>query len=278
MLEKHYTNMEFPQHLGMNHDALDINDIKENILQSRPFHLCPCPKTLLSSYFAGILPDSPPDSGSDLSPVSLYSDPGLYYPDYLEPGLSQVDCGQPLQIEAQPVLPSIPEAIFMKHTRPERNAMSPVPVTVMRVNNPGVAEVTQEPPGSVTPSVVNKMMRRGLSEDTERRKGKRSETEQMLHFTAFQPTMWRETYSPDFQILKTPMLKVTADKGFNFSLVDDAFIAQKKNHFQLSCQVNIDRGHTLITTDLGCQKIEYFQLNFYGAKTEAPEQRIAVRL
>ena len=275
MLEKHDTNMEFPQHLGMDHDALDINDIKENILQSRPFHLCPCHKTLLSSYFAGILPDSPPDSGSDLSPHyslspdSLYnSDPGLYYPDYLEPGLSQVDCRQPLQIEAQPVLPSIPEAIFMKHTRPERNALSPVPVTVMRVNNPGVAEVTQEPPGSVTPSVVNKMMRRGLSEDTKR----------MLHFTAFQPTIWRETYSPDFQILKTPMLKVTADKGFNFSLVDDAFIAQKKNHFQLSCQVNIDGGHTLITTDLGCQKIEYFQLNFYGAKTEAPEQRIAVRL
>ena len=112
MLEKHDTNMEFPQHLGMDHDALDINDIKENILQSRPFHLCPCHKTLLSSYFAGILPDSPPDSGSDLSPHyslspdSLYSDPGLYYPDYLEPGLipeiSQVAHGQPQKIEAQP--------------------------------------------------------------------------------------------------------------------------------------------------------------------------------
>ena len=59
--------------------------------------------------------------------------------------------------------------------------------------------------------------------------------------------------------------------------MDDAFIAQKKNHFQLSCQVNIEGEHTLITTDLGCQKIEYFQLNFYGIKKEAPEQRIKVR-
>ena len=33
------TDMEFPQHLGMNNDALDINDIDfmdENILKSKP--------------------------------------------------------------------------------------------------------------------------------------------------------------------------------------------------------------------------------------------------
>ena len=32
-------------------------------------------------------------------------------------------------------------------------------------------------------------------------------------------------------------LQVSADKGFNFSNLDDAFIAQKKNHFQLTCHV-----------------------------------------
>ena len=30
---------------------------------------------------------------------------------------------------------------------------------------------------------------------------------------------------------------MSADKGFNFSNLDDAFIAQKKNHFQLTCHV-----------------------------------------
>ena len=211
-----------------------------------------------SSFIAGILPDSP-DSGSELSshsPMALYSDPGLYYPDYLEPGLytrpgiSQGDCKQPL------------------------------PAPVAEVNNPGTSvytEVKQEPQGSVTKPVVNKRKRRGVSEDKERIKWEMIETDQVLHFTAFQPTKWRETYTPDFQILKTPMLKVSADKGFNFSLVDEAFIAQKKNHFQLSCQVNIEGEHSLITTDLGLQKIEYFQLNFYGVKTEAPDQRIMVK-
>ena len=31
-----------------------------------------------------------------------------------------------------------------------------------------------------------------------------------------------------------------------------------------------------VTTDTGQKKIEHFQLNFYGVKTEAPEQRIQV--
>lgn len=36
------TDMEFPQHLGMDNDALDINDINfmdENILKSKPINL-----------------------------------------------------------------------------------------------------------------------------------------------------------------------------------------------------------------------------------------------
>ena len=33
------------------------------------------------------------------------------------------------------------------------------------------------------------------------------------------------------------IIQVSADKGFNFSNLDDAFIAQKKNHFQLTCHV-----------------------------------------
>ena len=152
-------------------------------------------------------------------------------------------------------------------------------------------EIKQEPVGSPpsnnnnnTKPVVNKRKKRGASEDIDKLcdvssvkvKSETSETDQVLHFTPFQPTKWRETYNSDFQNLKTPVLKVTADKGFNFSQVDDAFIAQKKNHFQLSCHVAKEGEHSLVTTDLGVQKIEYFQLNFYGVKKEASEQRIQV--
>ena len=304
-----------------------------------------------SALLPGILPDSPPDSGSErcqlsphysLSPadmsglgageaVTLYSDPVLYqdtqlpesglrYPGLYDrsyiPDISTVDYDQPLQIveSAQPGLssqtlfPSSEPAHIIEQAQPVRNQVirrhvSPVPATVVGVNNPGAPlykemtppEVKQEPLSSPSNSasplapakpVVNKRKRRGASEDPDKLcdapvvkiKSETSEADQVLLFTPFQPTKWRETYNPDFQILKTPMLKVTADKGFNFSLVDEAFIAQKKNHFQLSCEVSLDtEEHTLITTDLGCQKIEHFQLNFFGIKKEAPEQRIQVR-
>ena len=71
-------------------------------------------------------------------------------------------------------------------------------------------------------------------------------------------------------------MKVIADKGFNFSQVDDAFIAQKKNHFQLSCHISKEGEHDLVGTETGYNKIQYLQLNFYGVKKEAPEQKIQV--
>lgn len=71
-------------------------------------------------------------------------------------------------------------------------------------------------------------------------------------------------------------MQVTADKGFNFSSLDDAFIAQKKNHFQLTCNVMKEGNHELVSTEAGFKPIEFFQLNFYGVKSEATEQRIQV--
>ena len=40
----------------------------------------------------------------------------------------------------------------------------------------------------------------------------------------------------DFNTSLRPMpdYRVDADKGFNFSFADDAFVCQKKNHFQVS--------------------------------------------
>ena len=75
-----------------------------------------------------------------------------------------------------------------------------------------------------------------------------------VQFVSFQPHKWNQTFTPNGVKLPTPVLKVvviiisisttiifmiqvSADKGFNFSNLDDAFIAQKKNHFQLTCHV-----------------------------------------
>eukprot|EP00092_Neocalanus_flemingeri_P045273 GFUD01050507.1.p1 GENE.GFUD01050507.1~~GFUD01050507.1.p1 ORF type:complete len:1315 (+),score=258.40 GFUD01050507.1:90-4034(+) len=97
-----------------------------------------------------------------------------------------------------------------------------------------------------------------------------------VQFMHFEPLKWSYTCSPDFKKLQTPLLKVSADKGFNFSQLDDAFIAQKKNHFQLTCHVVKDGQHDFISTESGYKQIEYLQLNFYGVKKEAPDQKIQI--
>ena len=84
-------------------------------------------------------------------------------------------------------------------------------------------------------------------------------------------------------------------QGFSYSVAESVFIVQKKNHIQLSCrvsgagQVQYNTNNTvqcstvqgakqaaIVATNTGKKKIEHFQLNFYGVKTEAPEQRIQV--
>ena len=99
---------------------------------------------------------------------------------------------------------------------------------------------------------------------------------QNVQFLPFEPSSWSSTCSSDFKKLQCPILKVSADKGFNFSQLDDAFIAQKKNHFQLTCHVFKDGQHDFISTQEGYKPLEYLQLNFYGIKKEAPDQKIPV--
>ena len=135
-------------------------------------------------------------------------------------------------------------------------------------------EPLSSPPAQGAKPVVNKRKKRGASEELDRvcevasarvkSEAPAPEPEQLLHFTPFQPSKWRETFNADFQNLVTPALRVTADKGFNFSPADDAFIAQKKNHFQLSCCVAAggEGEHALVTTERGCQRQEG------GARTE----------
>jgi len=48
-------------------------------------------------------------------------------------------------------------------------------------------------------------------------------------------------YNVNFCCSPIPHYRVDADKGFNFSNADDAFVCQKKNHFQVRqqcCELN----------------------------------------
>lgn len=56
---------------------------------------------------------------------------------------------------------------------------------------------------------------------------------QCIRFQAFQQTLWHTLCDQNLKELPAPHYRVDADKGFNFSNADDAFVCQKKNHFQV---------------------------------------------
>ncbi|XP_034234136.1 myelin regulatory factor-like protein [Thrips palmi] len=99
---------------------------------------------------------------------------------------------------------------------------------------------------------------------------------QCIRFSPFQPTDWHALCDQKFIELPPPKYQVVADKGFNFSNADDAFVCQKKNHFQITCHVKLLGDAQFVKTAEGFKKILSWQLHFYGAKTEATAQTIKV--
>lgn len=62
---------------------------------------------------------------------------------------------------------------------------------------------------------------------------------QCIRFHPFQQTSWHVLCDHNLKELPVPHYRVDADKGFNFSNSDDAFVCQKKNHFQVKEQHSI---------------------------------------
>ena len=70
-----------------------------------------------------------------------------------------------------------------------------------------------------------------------------------------------------------PTYRVDADKGFNFSLSDDAFVCQKKNHFQVTVYVGMLGDPKYIKTSDGLQPIDCFYLKLNGVKVSEGKTR-----
>ncbi|KAH8234348.1 hypothetical protein KR038_008082, partial [Drosophila bunnanda] len=99
---------------------------------------------------------------------------------------------------------------------------------------------------------------------------------QCIRFNAFQPEHWHKLVDQDLQELSVIYYRVDADKGFNFSVSDDAYVCQKKNHFQVTCHARLQGDAKFVKTPSGFEKIKSFHLHFYGVKFEAPNQTIRV--
>lgn len=97
-----------------------------------------------------------------------------------------------------------------------------------------------------------------------------------IRFSPFQPQNWHKLCDQSLQELSVVYYRVDADKGFNFSVSDDAFVCQKKNHFQVTCHARLQGEAKFVKTPSGLEKIKAFHLHFYGVKLESPNQTIRV--
>ncbi|ALC42471.1 CG3328, partial [Drosophila busckii] len=99
---------------------------------------------------------------------------------------------------------------------------------------------------------------------------------QCIRFNPFQMENWHKLCDQSLQELNVIYYRVDADKGFNFSVSDDAYVCQKKNHFQVTCHARLQGDAKFVKTPSGLEKIKSFHLHFYGVKFEAPNQTIRV--
>ncbi|KAK6645424.1 hypothetical protein RUM43_001701 [Polyplax serrata] len=99
---------------------------------------------------------------------------------------------------------------------------------------------------------------------------------QCIRFQPFQQPQWHVLCDQNLKELPVPHYRVDADKGFNFSNADDAFVCQKKNHFQITCHGQLLGDAQFVKTPEGLKKISSFYLHFYGVKVESPTQTIKV--
>ncbi|GAB6021651.1 hypothetical protein CHUAL_004235 [Chamberlinius hualienensis] len=99
---------------------------------------------------------------------------------------------------------------------------------------------------------------------------------QCIRFQPFQQSVWHVVCDANLKELPLPNYRVDADKGFNFSNADDAFVCQKKNHFQVTVHAQLSGEPHYVKTPEGLKKIDNFYVHFYGVKVESPSQSIKI--
>ncbi|KAM9578215.1 myelin regulatory factor-like protein [Guaruba guarouba] len=99
---------------------------------------------------------------------------------------------------------------------------------------------------------------------------------QALTWQPYQTSQWNSLLNSNYEKLPAVGYHIVTDKGFNFSITDDAFVCQKKNHFQITVHIRITGHPKYVKTQLGGKPIEKFCLKAFGIKADAPNQTIAI--
>ncbi|XP_043420219.1 myelin regulatory factor-like protein [Prionailurus bengalensis] len=97
-----------------------------------------------------------------------------------------------------------------------------------------------------------------------------------LKWQPYQSVPWHSLLNGHYEKLPDVGYRVITDKGFNFSPADEAFVCQKKNHFQITIHIQVWGSPKFVQTQMGLKPIEMFYLKAFGVKVEATSQIIAI--
>ncbi|XP_069925743.1 myelin regulatory factor isoform X5 [Oryctolagus cuniculus] len=150
---------------------------------------------------------------------------------------------------------------------PPQGPLSPgpgsLPLSIARVQTP-----PWHPPGAPSP---------GLLQDNDSLSGSYLDPNyQSIKWQPHQQNKWATLYDANYKELPMLTYRVDADKGFNFSVGDDAFVCQKKNHFQVTVYIGMLGEPKYVKTPEGLKPLDCFYLKLHGVKLEALNQSINI--
>uniref|UniRef100_A0A8C1NXG2 Myelin regulatory factor like n=1 Tax=Cyprinus carpio TaxID=7962 RepID=A0A8C1NXG2_CYPCA len=99
---------------------------------------------------------------------------------------------------------------------------------------------------------------------------------QLLTWDRYQPSQWCSLHNSRSEILPPPGYHVDTDKGFGYSTADEAFVCQKKNHFQVTVHIGMVGEPRFVRTSAGLMPIEIFHMNVFRVKLEAQNHFITI--
>lgn len=70
-----------------------------------------------------------------------------------------------------------------------------------------------------------------------------------------------------------PAYHVDTDKGFVYSTTDEAFVCQKKNHFQVTVHIGVATEPRYIRSPRGPQEVDHFLIKVFGIKVNVCSDR-----
>uniref|UniRef100_A0A8C5D1W0 Myelin regulatory factor like n=1 Tax=Gadus morhua TaxID=8049 RepID=A0A8C5D1W0_GADMO len=98
----------------------------------------------------------------------------------------------------------------------------------------------------------------------------------LLTWDPYQSEQWHRLSDGSCQALPPLAFHVETDKGFFYSSADEAFVCQKKNHFQVTVHIGVAGEPRYVAMDNGAQPVSRFQVNVFGVKQEASTQQVTI--